>query len=74
MGFNDSVLVLYTGPMTESQLKKAWERTTIRTAKVIAAAEWLYKNHSRWKDVDLNELRRSLSEKTPVVYDRSHEV
>ena len=74
MGFNDSVLVLYTGAMTESQLKKARERTTIRTAKVIAAAEWLCKNHSRWKDVDLNELRKSLSEKTPVVYDRSHEV
>ena len=74
MGFNDNVLVLYTGGMTETQLKKARERTTIRTAKVIAAAEWLCQNHTGWKDVDLVELRRSLAKKTPVVYDRSHEV
>ena len=74
MGFNDHVLVLFSGGMTSYQKKKAEEKTTIRTQKIFTALEWLCKYNVRWSKVDLNKIRESLSRKRPVVHDRSHEV
>ena len=56
VGFNDHVLVLFTGRMTTRQKKRAKERSSIRTAKVIAALEWLCANNYRWKDIDLQAM------------------
>ena len=74
MGFNDHVLCLYTGEITRWQKKRAKELSTIRTAKVFAALEFLVACNPRWSNVDLQEMREDLSNKTPVVYDRSFEV
>ncbi len=74
MGFNDHVLCLYTGEMTEWQKKRAKDLSTIRTAKVFTALDWLVEHNPRWSNVNLQSMRAELSKKTPVVYDRSSEV
>ena len=74
MGFNDHILVLFSGGMTGWQKKKAEEKSTIRTQKIFTALEWLCKYNVRWSKVDLNKIWQSLSSKRPVVHDRSHEV
>lgn len=74
LGFNQHVLVLFTGKMTKKQKKRAKEYSTIRTDKVITALEWLCDNNPRWSTVNLDEMRRSLKERTPVIYDRSEEL
>ena len=56
------------------QRHKVCEQSTIQPGKLIAAAEWLSENHSRWKDMDINKVRWSLANQSPVVYDWTHEV
>ena len=75
MGLNDNIVILLTGKMTAEQRQRATAKGEgIRTAKCIAALEWLVANHPKWKDVDLDKLREEFVGRTPVVVDNSKEV
>ena len=57
MGLTEHVLILITGKLTEWQLKRAEEKATIRTEKVIKAVKWLCENNPRWEHVNLEEIK-----------------
>ena len=46
MGFNDHVLCLFSGYMTEWQKNRAKEKATIRTAKIYTALDFLVVHNS----------------------------
>ena len=74
MGFNDHILCLLSGKMTDWQRTRAKELSTIRTSKMYVALDFLVTSNPRWADVNVQELRSKLENLTPVVYDRSTEV
>jgi hypothetical protein len=44
------------------------------TDKLIAAVEWLCRNHIQWKDIDLDAIRAEIASCIPIVVDKSQEV
>ena len=75
MGLNDNIVILLTGEMKREQRQRATAKGSgIRTAKCVAALEWLVANHPKWKNVDLEKLRDDFAGQTPVVADNSKEV
>jgi len=74
MGLNKHVVVLLSGKMTAAQRSKALQKQVIRSDKVLAAIEWLCKNHKMWKGVNLDGYRDALDGVMPVVVDKSKEV
>ena len=71
MGLTNHILIVITGKMTEWQKKRAQEKTTIRTNKLIEAVTWLCGNHRKWKSIDLEKMREELKDRQPVVRDLS---
>ena len=71
MGLNQHVVVLLSGKMTNDQKRHVKTKTKVRTDKLIAAVEWLVHNHSAWKHVDLTDLKREISNSTPIVVDKA---
>ena len=74
LGLTNHALVTFTGKMTKGQKKKAKERSTIRTEKIIPALHWLRENNARWKDIDIEKVKQGLKQHEPVVLDRSETV
>jgi hypothetical protein len=67
MGLTEHVLILITGKLTEWQLKRAEEKATIRTEKVIRAVKWLCENNPRWSHVDFETMSQQVEHRRPVV-------
>ena len=74
MGLTKHVVVLYSGKMTLGQKQKADKLSTVRTDKMIAAVEWLVKNHVDWMGVNLDELKKEIQTTQPVRVDKSTNV
>ena len=74
LGLNEHVVVLYTGEFTKQQRKKAKERSTIRVEKVLRALNWLVQHNHTWHNVNLDNIRKQLRERGPVVIDESTNV
>ena len=73
-GFDQHIVIIYSGNLTKKQKKNAQKHCQVRTDKLIQAVEWLCKYNRFWSNIDLDKTRQMVSNWKPIVVDKSKEV